>query len=108
MRAEFLPVLSPSRLNLLNPPDTSLGYIKALVVDLSRHLSCQTLVILGAACGPSCLFVVGLFVVGLFVGFCWFCPQGSALKVLPSSLCPEVVVVPGGGNFRKSSPPEAG
>jgi len=82
-------------------------------VDLSRHLSCRTLVILGAACGPSCLFVVGLFVVGLFVvglfvGFCWFCPQGSALKVLPSSLCPEVVVVPGGGNFQKSSSPEAG
>ena len=87
-------------------------------MDLSRHLSCRTLVILGAACGPSCLFVVGLFVVGLFVvglfvvglfvGFCWFCPQGSALKVLPSSLCPEVVVVPGGGNFRKSSSPEAG
>ena len=90
---------------MLNPPDTSLGYIKALVVDLSRHLSCRTLVILGAACGPSWLFVVGLFVVGLFVVGLFV---GSALKVLPSSLCPEVVVLPGGGNFRKSSPPEAG
>ena len=38
---------------------------------------------------------LGCLLLGCLLGF-----VGSALKVLPSSLCPEVVVVPGGGDIK--------